>query len=343
MPRPDYAGGVQRTLLAVGETMAMVAPVVATPVAEADAFLMDAGGAESNVAAHVSALGHRAVWFSRLGDDALGRRVATQLTRRGVDVSRVVFDARHPTGLYVKDPGNGVLYYRRGSAASHLSADDADAVSLDDVDLLHVSGITAAISDSASACLARLIARAREAGVPVSFDVNHRAPLWPASVAGPVLLGLARSADIVLVGRDEAETLWGTSTAADVRALLPEVGELVVKDGDVGATAFVRDDEVFEPALRVDVVEAVGAGDAFAGGYLAGRLSGEPVPERLRAGHARAARTLQTTSDSIDDPVSPRPGLDSAGLGRTSPVGAETLRPDALIAPQTGATPGKDS
>lgn len=289
------------TLLAIGETMAMVAPVVATSACDADTFLLDAGGAESNVAAHVAALGHRAVWFSRLGADALGHRIVRQLTERGVDVSRVVFDDAHPTGLYVKDPGHGVLYYRRGSAASHLSVDDAEAVSFDGVDLLHVSGITAAISASAAAFLSRVMARAREHGVPVSFDVNHRAALWSAATAGPVLLDLARGADIVLVGRDEAQTLWGTDAAGDVRALLPDVTELVVKDGDVGATAFVGADEVFEPALVVEVVEAVGAGDAFAGGYLAGRLSGDPVADRLRAGHARAARTLRTTKDSVDE------------------------------------------
>ncbi|WP_203580713.1 sugar kinase [Microbacterium hibisci] len=292
-----------RTLLTIGETMAMVTPVVATPVADADAFLLDAGGAESNVAAHVAALGHRAVWFSRLGADALGRRVARQLSGRGVDVSRVVFDPAHPTGLYVKDPGNGVLYYRRGSAAAHLSEADADAVSFDGVDLLHVSGITAAISASASSFLSRVIARAREHGVAVSFDVNHRAPLWDAATAAPVLLELARRADIVLVGRDEAETLWRTTAADDVRTLLPDVAELIVKDGDIGATAFVGAEAVFEPALVVEVVEPVGAGDAFAGGYLAGLLSEEPVADRLRAGHERAARTLQTTTDSIDEPA----------------------------------------
>ncbi|MEZ3160776.1 sugar kinase [Microbacterium sp. BWT-B31] len=302
-----------KTLLAIGETMAMVAPVVAEPVADADAFLLDAGGAESNVAVHVAALGHRAVWFSRLGADALGRRIARQLAERGVDVSRVAYDSARPTGLYVKDPGNGVLYFRRGSAASALDLRDADAVSFDGIDLLHVSGITAAISTSARAFLARVIARAREHGVPVSFDVNHRAALWhgldtqpstapdEAAPAAAVLLELARGADIVLVGRDEAETLWGTPTAADVRSLLPGVAELVVKDGDVGATAYVGADEVFEPALVVEVVEAVGAGDAFAGGYLAGLLSGDSVADRLRAGHERAARTLQTTTDSLDD------------------------------------------
>ena len=160
------------------------------------------------------------------------------------------------------------------------------------------------ISASAAGFLAAVVAGAREAGVPVSFDVNHRAPLWSAADAAPALLALARSADVVFVGRDEAETLWGTTDAASVRALLPGVGELVVKDGDLGATTFTGDDTVFEPSLPVEVVEAVGAGDAFAGGYLSALLQGEPVPERLRRGHGRAALTLQTTSDSVDERTS---------------------------------------
>ncbi|WP_457101746.1 sugar kinase [Microbacterium sp. P5_E9] len=291
----------RRTLLAIGETMAMVAPVRAEPVTEAEEFLIDAGGAESNVAAHVAALGHDALWFSRLGADALGWRVARQLAARGIDVSRVIYDDAHPTGLYVKDPGQGVSYYRRGSAASHLSASDADEVDLLGVDVLHVSGITAAISASASAFLSRIMTRASEAGVLVSFDVNHRSLLWPAADAAPVLAGLARRADIVFTGRDEAEALWDTPNASDIRALFRGVPELVVKDGAVGATVFVGDVVAFAPSQKVDVIEAVGAGDAFAGGYLARRLSDAPLVERLRTGHHRAARTLQTTKDSIDE------------------------------------------
>ncbi len=282
--------------------MALVTPAAAEPVTDAEVFVVDAGGAESNVAAHVAALGHRVEWFSRLGDDALGRRVLAQLSRRGVDVSRVVLDSRHPTGLYVKDPGNGVVYYRRGSAASRLTDADADDLDLDGVDLVHVSGITAAISPSASFFLDRVIVRARERGVPVSFDVNHRAVLWEGpDAAASALFDFARRADIVFVGRDEAEALWATATADDVRALLPDVPEHVVKDGAIGATVFTADEVVFEPALAVEVVEPVGAGDAFAGGYLAGWLSGHHVSERLKAGHERAARTLQTTKDFLDD------------------------------------------
>jgi 2-dehydro-3-deoxygluconokinase len=205
--------------------------------------------------------------------------------------------------MYVKDPGNGVRYYRAGSAASQLTAADADAIDWDGVGILHVSGITAALSDTAAAFLDRAMTRARGAGVVVSFDVNHRAALWDAGIAGPVLAAFAGRADVVFVGRDEAEQLWGDPTADDVRARFPDVAELVVKDGDVGATAFTGPDAVFEPSLHVDVVDVVGAGDAFAGGYLAARLSGCGVAERLRAGHARAALTIATTADSVDEPL----------------------------------------
>ena len=290
-------------LLAVGETMALVTPTTNTRLADADDFHIDAGGAESNVAAHVAALGHPARWFSRLGDDALGRRVAGQLARRAVDVSSVVFDGAHRTGVYFKDPGSGVLYYRSGSAASHLAPSDADALEFAGIGILHVSGITAAISGTAAAFLDRAIERAHEAGVRVSFDVNDRRALWDAATAARVLADLARRADIVFVGRDEAETLWGTPRARDVRALLPGIPELVVKDGEVGATVFSGDLEVFEPSFRVEVVDVVGAGDAFAGGYLAAALDGAAHDERLRAGHRRAALTLRTTGDFIDERI----------------------------------------
>ncbi|MBD8217836.1 sugar kinase [Microbacterium sp. CFBP 13617] len=299
-------------LLAVGETMAMLAPSDGGGVIDAAAFLVDAGGAESNVAAHAAALGMTARWHSRLGADALGDRVLRQVAARGVDAASVVRDLDRPTGLYVKDPGRGVRYYRRGSAASALTEGDAEDLALDGVDVLHVSGITAALSSSARAFLVAAMARARALGVTVSFDVNHRAALWSAADAGPVLADLATAADVVFVGRDEAETLWATPRDSDVRALLDGVAELVVKDGDVGATAFHGEARTFVPALRVEVLDAVGAGDAFAGGYLAARSRGLGVAARLAAGHERAALTLRTLGDSLHD---------------TAALPASTLRP----------------
>lgn len=288
-------------LLAIGETMAMMAPMHAERLRDATWFRCDAGGAESNVASHVAASGHRAAWFSHLGDDELGRRVARQISRRGVDVSGVGYDPLHPTGVYVKDPGQGVIYYRRGSAASYLDEPDAEELRFEGVRVVHVSGITAALSDCAAAFLRRVIDRAREGGAMVSFDVNYRHALWSTTAAAAALDPLVRRADLVFVGRDEAETVWGLRDAEQVRGFFSEVPELVVKDGAVGATAFCGGAASFEPALPVDVVEEVGAGDAFAGGYLAAWLEDAPSGERLRRGHLRAAKTLRTTGDSIDE------------------------------------------
>jgi len=288
------------TLLAVGETMAVVTPMQAERVVDADVFRVDAGGAESNLAAHVAAAGHGVRWHSRLGDDALGERVLRRVAARGVDVSTVTRDPERPTGLYVKDPGHGVRYYRAGSAASALGSADAEAVDLEGIRVVHVSGITAAISASGAAFVDALITRAQAAGVLVSFDVNHRAALWSHEVAAAALDALSRRADILFVGRDEAEGLWGTSTDDDIRARFPEVPELIVKDGDVGATTYIADGKTFVPAQVVDVVEVVGAGDAFGGGYLAALLRDDDVTARLLAGHARAALTLRTTGDFPD-------------------------------------------
>jgi 2-dehydro-3-deoxygluconokinase len=137
----------------------------------------------------------------------------------------------------------------------------------------------------------------------VSFDVNDRRALWDAGTAARVLAVLARKADLVFVGRDEAELLWATARAAELRNLFPDVPELVVKDGDVGATVFADGIEIFEPSFVVDVVDVVGAGDAFAGGYLAALLGEAAHDERLIAGHRRAALTLQTTGDFIDERI----------------------------------------
>lgn len=283
-------------VLCIGETMAMVAPTVSAPLVDAASFRMEAGGAESNVAARLVALGHRAVWRSRLGMDPLGARVARALESVGVE-TWVEWDAEHPTGIYVKDPGAGVYYYRTGSAASHAGPELLDDVDWSSVSIVHISGITPALSPSCHALVEAVFARAQHVDVPVSFDVNHRSALWSSADDAPLLAQLARRADIVFVGRDEAETLWGTEDAESVRALLPEPAMLVVKDGAVGATAFTHERTVFEPAIPVKVVEAVGAGDAFAAGFLAGTLEQVSVAERLRRGHLAAAEALSTTAD----------------------------------------------
>jgi 2-dehydro-3-deoxygluconokinase len=285
----------------VGETMA----VLTAPEALTEGSLLNVGtgGAESNVAMALARLGHRAAWVSRVGDDPFGRIVTDAVARCGVDVRGVEVDPVLPTGLYVKDTapgGAGVLYYRRGSAASAMSAADGEKVWSRGARLVHLSGITPALSARAAALVEHLLDRRSGDGALRSFDVNHRPALWTPREAGPVLLDLARRADLVFVGRDEAERLWGTPAAEDVRAVLPEVPTLVVKDAEQGATCFDGANQVFEPAPPVDVVEAVGAGDAFAAGFLSGLLDGLTTERRLGLGHAVAGEVLRSRGDTLE-------------------------------------------
>ncbi|MBR8741672.1 sugar kinase [Nocardiopsis sp. MG754419] len=285
----------------VGETMAVLTSPEA--LTEGSRLRVGAGGAESNAAVALAVLGHSAAWVSRVGDDPFGRIVTGAVARHGVDVRGVEVDPRLPTGLYVKDTapgGAGVLYYRSGSAASEMSVADAERVWSRGARLVHVSGITPALSSRAATLVEHLLDRRAGRDELRSFDVNHRPALWSAQEAAPVLLDLARRADVVFVGRDEAERLWGTPEAADVRAVLPEVPTLVVKDAEHGATCFEGEDTVFVPAPPVEVVEAVGAGDAFAAGYLSGRLDGWPVERRLDLGHAVAGAVLGSQGDTLE-------------------------------------------
>lgn len=286
-------------VVCVGESMGLVTALGA-PLSETETAALGIAGAEGNVAVGLVAAGHRAAWASRLGADPIGARISAELAGRGVELW-VETDDTTPTGVMFKDPGvesSAVYYYRRGSAASHMDAGFLDSARLTGVRIVHTTGITPALSPSCRDMVDRLYVDARAAGALVSFDVNDRRPLWSREDAAATLTRLADAADIAFVGRDEAERIWGTATADDIRSHLPHCGLLVVKDGDVGATAYAGEEApVFVPAPRVEVVEPVGAGDAFAAGFLSATLDGVDLAARLAAGHAAAARVLTTHGD----------------------------------------------
>lgn len=296
-PRPQIS--VAPEVVCIGESMVLITPL-GSRLAEAETAAIGHAGAEANVAVGLVAAGHRAAWASRLGADPLGDRLSAELEHRRVQLW-VERDADAPTGMMFKDPGiesSDVYYYRRGSAASAMAPGFLSAESLAGVRIVHTTGITPALSPTCLAMVDQLFSDARAASATVSFDVNDRRPLWSRELAAATLARLADAADITFVGRDEAERIWGTATPDEIRAFLPNCSLLVVKDGDVGATAFAHGTEpVFVAAPRVEVVEPVGAGDAFASGFLAATLEERPISERLSAGHAAAARVLVTHAD----------------------------------------------
>ncbi|MER5394985.1 sugar kinase, partial [Saccharopolyspora sp. NPDC002686] len=162
-------------VLCLGETMSLVSPASPVPLEEAPVFTLSAGGAESNVAIHLAALGHRVGWASRVGDDPLGRRIVATIAGAGVDTDLVEVRSDAPTGVYFKDPtpdGTRVHYYRAGSAASTMDEDFLPDDLLDGPELLHISGITPALSASCDRLIRHLLTRDRD--VRITFDVNYR-------------------------------------------------------------------------------------------------------------------------------------------------------------------------
>ncbi|MEU0806692.1 sugar kinase [Streptomyces sp. NPDC005970] len=299
-------------VVCLGESMVTFRPSRPGRLADVPAFSRGIGGAESNVACGLARGGHTARWISRVGADGFGDHLVAEIAAAGVDVSRVQRDPDRPTGIYFRTAGereregdgqplSEVVYYRAGSAASAMSPSLVPREAAWSGRVLHLTGITPALSADCHTLMRELTAPAP--GRPlVSFDVNYRTALWRGQDSGR-LLDLARGCDLVFVGEDEAEIAWGLHGAEAVRAALPEPRVLVVKQGSAGATAYARqpdggEDEVtFEPALDVDVVASVGAGDAFAAGFLSGTLRGLPVAERLRHGHLMAAAALTVPGD----------------------------------------------
>lgn len=294
-------GGFGIDAVCVGETMALLVPDPPEAPEDAGAFRLLAGGAESNVAVHLARAGRRVIWHSALGDDGLGLRIRRSLTAEDVQCRARVHPER-PTGLYLKElgaEGTRVRYYRQGSAATTLGPEDADEILGHAPALIHTTGITAALSESTAGLVTRLLTADRPSTLR-SFDVNHRPALHGPQHAEP-LLEAARSADVVFCGLDEAAALWGSRSTEEVRALLPEPWLLVVKQGAHGATAYSEGRSWRRAAPDVEVVEPVGAGDAFAAGVLHTLLAGAPVDDCLDEGTRLAGQVL-----GVHDDIPPR-------------------------------------
>jgi 2-dehydro-3-deoxygluconokinase len=290
-------------LVTLGETMASFAGAGIGPLKHQPTMHLHVGGAESNVAISVSRLGGHATWIGRVGDDELGDLVLTALRGEAVDVRHAVRDVGAPTGLMVKSRRTStvgrVAYYRRGSAGSRLEPSDLPVDTLRAAGVLHVTGITPALSPSARAATFAAVEEARAAGVPVSLDVNHRAALWSADEAGPVLADLAARVDVLFAGDDESGLLGATGEPEAVVKALAALGpaQVVLKLGARGALAAVDGDLLQVPAFPVVVVDSVGAGDAFVGGYLAELLLGADPLTRLRTAAACGAFAVTVPGD----------------------------------------------
>lgn len=295
-------------VVTIGEAMAMFVALEPGDLAAAERFVKRAAGAELNVAIGLARLGLNVGWVSRIGDDSLGQFICQQLEQERVNHQQVTVDARYPTGFQLKskvDDGSDprVEYFRKGSAASHLSPDDFNPDYFGAARHLHLSGVAAALSASSFELLHHAAKSMRAQGKTISFDPNLRPVLWPSEQAMVKQLNLlAEYADWVLPGDKEGKILTGYSQPEAIADFYLDKGvkTVIIKTGCDGAWYKTAEGEKGQvAAIRVDnVVDTVGAGDGFAVGVISGLLDGKSLPDAIRRGNKIGSLAIQVIGDS---------------------------------------------
>jgi len=329
-------------VVTLGECLVTLVADRPGPLSDATSFDRFVAGAEANVAVGLVRLGHTVTYIGRVGSDGFGDAIRRQLRGEGVDTAFLATESGASNGVMIRErPGlvpAQVLYYRRDSAGSHVSAADVDAAGRNgafaDAKWVHVTGITPALSSGARAAVDRAIDIGRVAGATISLDINLRRRLWPDEAAAPVLRDLATRVDVLLGSADELAVLAGRPIDGNddpldlARATLdlgPSVA--VAKLGAAGALAVERG--AAEPVRRVavplaSVLDPIGAGDAFCAGFIAARLEGRSLADALDDANACGAAVASALGDQGGLPD--RAAVDAIRRSTMSGTGPDTVR-----------------
>jgi 2-dehydro-3-deoxygluconokinase len=300
-------------IVTLGEPMAVLYPHEPITLDMAGSLALDIAGAEANLSIGISRLGHSARLISRVGADPFGERIRATLAREGVDTSYLIDDDAAQTGIFFRewlpDGARRVYYYRAGSAASRLTPADLRPEAFAGARIVHLTGITPALSAGCAATVARAIELGHAAGALVSFDPNYRARLWDAATARATLLPMLEQADILLMGHEDAQAVLDAQddeTALERGAALgPKI--VVLKRAERGALALVEGRRFETPAYPVpQVIDPVGAGDGFDAGFLAGWLRGYSTEQALQLGARIGGLAVATLGDYAGYPREPR-------------------------------------
>ncbi|MFB6219079.1 MAG: bifunctional 2-dehydro-3-deoxygluconokinase/2-dehydro-3-deoxygalactonokinase [Halobacteriaceae archaeon] len=284
-------------LATFGESMLRYSPPDNERIELADELEIRIAGAESNVAACASRLGADALWFSKLPDSPLGRKVVADLGAHGLPTDVVWSDEGRQGTYYIEQGGTprgtNVVYDRRDAAVTTATFEELPTDRVAEASAFHTTGITPALSETLAETTARLLAHAREHGTTTYFDVNYRSKLWGPAAARETVRELLPDVDVLVTAARDAETVLDrTGDPADVAAdLAADWGfeTVVVTLGEEGALAHHQGSVHEQGAFPADTHDPIGTGDAFVGGFLARRLAGDSVPAALEYGAATAA------------------------------------------------------
>ncbi|MCP2241234.1 sugar kinase [Thermoanaerobacterium thermosaccharolyticum] len=292
-------------VLLAGEPMALFIADEEGTLDKVSKFTKALAGAEANVAIGLSRLGHNVKYITKLGNDPFGKYIYEKLLEENIDVSSIKFTDEYPTGFMIKsktsegDPD--IFYFRRGSAASHVTPDDIDC-DVSQLKHIHITGITAALSKDTLDTVYRMIQIGKENGIRISFDPNIRKSLWKSEdEMVSTLNDIAFKCDIVMPGIKEGFILTGSENPDDIADyyLNKGVKTVIIKIGDKGAYVKTKDESFTVSGYKVEkVVDTVGAGDGFATGVISGLLEGLTLKDAVKRGNAIGAIIIMSPGDN---------------------------------------------
>lgn len=298
----------QYDVVTFGESMLRLTPPDMLRIEQTRSFDIYVGGTESNTAVGLSRLGLKVSWFSRLPDSPVGRYVGNRVQQYGVDTSHIVWTSDDRLGIYfheqaVSPRSSQIIYDRKDSAISLMKPEElpGDLFQADSARLLHVTGITLAIGDSAKATVHEAVKRAKSFGWLVSFDTNYRSKLWTAEEAVAGCDAVMAESDIIFCPLGDYRVMYGDEPSEQAIEVLAEKypNKLIVMTlGRAGAMARTPDGTHYQQeAIIAQEVGRIGGGDAFSAGFMYGYLTYNDVPTALKWGVAMSAHKYTIHGD----------------------------------------------
>lgn len=294
---------MKKEVVTLGETMVSFNPTQPLPLEHVFQFEKHIAGAESNVCIALSRLGHSTGWISKLGNDPFGYYIRNCIRGEGVDTSQCTFTDENPTGLLFKEKKTNqinVYYYRENSAASYLSPDNINENYIKNAKVLHITGITATLSDNCKDAVFKAIKIAKRYNVIIVLDPNIRSKIWIENKSREILRDLTEQADILLPGLDEGKIITGKHTPEEIGEELNKYDEktVIIKLGSEGAYYHTDKNKGYIEAAKIkQVIDPIGAGDGFAAGIISGVLKKQSIEETIMKAHAIGAIVVESSGD----------------------------------------------
>lgn len=313
---------MQKSVLLVGEPMGLFIASEVGKLEDVSEFSLTTCGAEFNVAVGMKRLDNDVTYMTKLGEDPFGKKIIKMMQNTGISTDEIILSNTNPTGFMFKEKVSegdpGIFYFRKGSAASTLCADDVEKLDYSKFDIVHLTGITPALTQSCREASEVLNRKAKENGCLFSFDPNLRPQLWPSKeVMADYINKMAAKSDIFLPGINEVKIILGESEPEVIARRYLDMGTktIILKLGSLGAYYANNKGEFgYVKGYPVKkVIDTVGAGDGFATGVLTGLREGLSIEEAVRRGCAIGA--IQVMSKGDNDGLPYRDELDAFMAG----------------------------